>query len=57
MLVLVSIAIFGGESIRGFAVALTLGVTVGTYASICIGTPIMYDLNIKRAAKAEAKKS
>ncbi|MCQ2138691.1 MAG: protein translocase subunit SecDF [Bacteroidales bacterium] len=57
LIVLLAIAIFGGESIRGFAVALTLGVTVGTYASICIGTPIMYDLNIKRAAKAEAKKS
>ena len=48
---LLSIAIFGGESIRGFAVALTLGVLVGTYASLFIGTPIMYDLNMKKAAK------
>ena len=57
LIVLLAIAIFGGESIRGFAVALTLGVLVGTYASICIGTPMMYDLNIKRAKKAAAKKS
>ncbi len=56
LIVLLAIAIFGGESIRGFAVALTLGVLVGTYASICIGTPMMYDLNMKRAKKA-AKKS
>jgi len=57
LLVLIAIAIFGGESIRGFAVALTLGVIVGTYASIFIGTPIMYDLGVKRAAKKAAKAS
>ena len=51
LLVLVAIAIFGGESIRGFSVSLALGVVVGTYASIFIGTPIMYDLNQKKLAK------
>ena len=56
LVVLLSIAIFGGESIRGFAVALTLGVLVGTYASIFIGTPLMYDLNVRRAKKQEAAK-
>ncbi len=53
LLVLIAIAIFGGESIRGFAVSLALGVMVGTYASIFIGTPIMYDLNRRKIAKAE----
>ena len=53
LLVLVAIAIFGGESIRGFSVSLALGVIVGTYASIFIGTPIMYDLNRRKLAKAE----
>ena len=52
LVVLLSIAIFGGEVIRGFSVALILGVILGTYASIFIGTPIMYDLNIKREKKA-----
>jgi len=56
LLVLIAIAIFGGESIRGFSVSLALGVCVGTYASIFIGTPIMYDLNIKKIKKA-AKQS
>lgn len=56
LVVLIAIAIFGGESIRGFSVALALGVCVGTYASIFIGTPVMYDLNMKRQAKLEAKK-
>ena len=52
LLVLIAIAIFGGESIRGFSVSLALGVVVGTYASIFIGTPIMYDLNRKKLEKA-----
>ncbi|MBO5563824.1 MAG: protein translocase subunit SecD [Bacteroidales bacterium] len=58
LLPMLAIAIFGGESIRGLAVALCLGVIIGTYASIMIGTPIMYDATIKRLAKkAEAKAS
>ena len=56
LLVLIAIAIFGGESIRGFSVSLALGVVVGTYASIFIGTPIMYDLNRRKLAKAEKAK-
>ena len=56
LLVLIAIAIFGGESIRGFSVSLALGVLVGTYASIFIGTPIMYDLNRRKIAKAEKAK-
>jgi len=55
LVVLIAIAIFGGESIRGFSVALALGVVVGTYASIFIGTPIMFDLNERRAARLAAK--
>ena len=54
LLPMLAIAIFGGESIRGLAVALCLGVIIGTYASIMIGTPIMYDAT-KRAAKKEEK--
>ena len=43
LLPMLAIAICGGESIRGLSVALCLGILVGTYASIMIGTPIMYD--------------
>ena len=51
LLPMLAIAIFGGESIRGLAVALCLGILIGTYASIMIGTPIMYDATMKRGAK------
>ena len=43
LVTMLAIAIFGGESIRGLSVALILGICFGTYASIFIGTPIMYD--------------
>ncbi|PTX61179.1 SecD/SecF fusion protein [Kordia periserrulae] len=43
LVVLLAIFIFGGESIRGFMFALIVGVVVGTYSSMFIATPIMYD--------------
>ena len=57
LLPMLAIAFFGGESIRGLSVALCLGVVIGTYASIMIGTPIMYDATMARLKKkAVAKK-
>jgi SecD/SecF fusion protein len=41
--VLLSIFIFGGDMIRGFTFALLLGVIVGTYSSLFIATPVVYD--------------
>ena len=52
---MLAIAIFGGESIRGLSVALCLGILIGTYASIRIGTPIMYDATVRSAAKKSGK--
>ena len=43
LIVLLAIFIFGGESIRGFMFALIIGVLVGTYSSVFIATPVMYD--------------
>lgn len=48
LLVLLSIFIFGGESIRGFMFALIVGVIVGTYSSVFIATPVMYDTQRKK---------
>ena len=55
LITMLAIAIFGGEVIRGLAVALILGIIVGTYASIFIATPIMYDVTKKADAKKAAK--
>ncbi|MBR4234402.1 MAG: protein translocase subunit SecDF, partial [Bacteroidales bacterium] len=56
LLPMLAIAFFGGESIRGLSVALCLGILIGTYASIMIGTPVMYDATLKAAEKQAKKK-
>ena len=43
LVVLLAIFIFGGESIQGFMFALIIGVMVGTYSSVFIATPVMFD--------------
>ncbi len=53
--VLITIFIFGGEVIRGFVFALLVGVVVGTYSSLFIATPIVYDSIKKSIAKKENK--
>lgn len=55
LVTMLAIAIFGGESIRGLSVALILGICFGTYASIFIGTPVMYDASMWFAKKNEEK--
>ncbi len=55
LVTMLAIAIFGGEVIRGLAVALILGIVIGTYASIFIATPIMFDVTRKAEAKAAKK--
>ncbi|TDN84311.1 SecD/SecF fusion protein [Salegentibacter sp. 24] len=55
LIVLLAIFIFGGESIRGFMFALIIGVIVGTYSSLFIATPVMYD-SVSDKSKIEKKK-
>ncbi|EHQ24587.1 protein translocase subunit SecDF [Mucilaginibacter paludis] len=45
--VLVVLFIFGGDVIRGFSFALLIGVTFGTYSSICVATPVIVDFGKK----------
>lgn len=43
LVVLLAIFTFGGESMRGFMFAMIVGIVVGTYSSLFIATPVMYD--------------
>ena len=52
LVVLLAIFIFGGEAIRGFMFALIVGVLVGTYSSLFIATPVMFDTSKKNKANA-----
>jgi len=55
LVVLLAIFIFGGESLRGFMFAMIVGVVVGTYSSVFIATPVMYDTLKKKISSGESK--
>ncbi len=48
LLVLVALLVFGGELIRGFAIALIIGVVVGTYSSIYVAASMLLTMGISR---------
>ena len=45
--VIIILFFFGGETIKGFTFAMLIGVIIGTYASLCIGTPVLVDFTRK----------
>ena len=48
LLALFSIYLFGGEILKGFSLAMILGVIFGTYSSIYIANPILVALNVSQ---------
>jgi len=50
IVVLLTIFLFGGEVIRGFAFSLLIGVIVGTYSSVFVASPVTYDTLKKQEA-------
>lgn len=59
LFVIFILLVFGGSSIKGFALALFIGVIVGTYSSIFVATPVMSDLTgeLKARESKSSKKS
>lgn len=56
LLVLLALFFLGGEVIRGFAVALIIGVIIGTYSSIFVASPIVLTLGLSREDMMPVKK-
>ncbi len=48
LMVILIIFIFGGEVIRGFVFALMIGVMIGTYSSVFVASPIVYDAGYRK---------
>ena len=46
LLALISIFILGGEILKGFSLAMIIGVIIGTYSSIFVASPILKYLNV-----------
>ncbi len=48
LLVLLALALLGGEIIHNFAIALTIGVVIGTYSSIFVASPLVLALGVSK---------
>ena len=48
LLALISIYLFGGEILRGFSLAMILGVILGTYSSIYIACPTLVSFKVSQ---------
>ncbi len=55
LLALISIFVLGGEILRGFALAMIIGVIIGTYSSIFVASPILKYLNVSYKTIAKEK--
>ncbi len=53
LLVMLAIFFFGGDSIKGFMFALIIGVLVGTYSSLFVATPVMFDTTKDKNGQGE----
>lgn len=56
-LVLITLVLFGGKSIFGFSLVMTIGVIVGTLSSLFIASPVMLYIHNREAAKEHPQKS
>ena len=50
LLVVITLFIFGGEVLKGFAFALIIGIVIGTYSSIFVASPIVVELRERAAS-------
>ena len=58
LLALFPLVFFGGESIRGFTIAMTFGSIFGMYSSVLIGGPILIFFHLRpKAEQTEAEKA
>lgn len=51
-LTVLSLYVFGGEVLRGFSLALVIGILIGTYSSIAVAAPMLVSYQDWRARKA-----
>lgn len=53
LLALLALFFLGGEIIRGFSLALIVGVLIGTYSSICLATPFLLNFDLRKSFAEE----
>lgn len=53
IMVLAALAVFGGEALFGFSIALMAGIIIGTYSSVYVAAPIILLWGVKRGGAAD----
>lgn len=56
LLVVLTLFIFGGEVLRGFAFALIIGIIIGTYSSVFVATPVVVELHSRVAPQRRSSR-
>lgn len=57
LLVVIALLAFGGEALRGFSLALAIGIVFGSYSSVYVASAIAYFLDVKPADLVPQKKA
>ena len=57
MFILAALAILGGDSLRDFAIALLVGLVVGTYSSVFTATPLLTYFQEKWPMRSRSRRS
>ncbi len=53
LLAVLSLAVFGGEVLRGFSLSVIFGVLIGTYSSVYVAMPILIYFNLRTGKEQE----
>lgn len=56
LLSVLALALFGGEVIRGFSIAMIWGIVIGTYSTICVASPLLLYMHLHRIRGKEPGK-
>ena len=56
IMALTGLAVFGGEALFSFSIAMIFGIVVGTYSSIFVAAPVLMLLGVKRGDEPEVLK-
>jgi len=54
LLSVLALALFGGEVIRGFSIAMIWGIVIGTYSTICVASPLLIYMHLHRIRGKES---
>lgn len=56
LILLLALLFFGGQTTRMFVLAMVIGIVAGTYSSLCIASPIWYEIKMRQKGNYVEKK-